>query len=524
MNASPPLSRLFRTREPSPIRSAGIRFAARTDGVEAVNVAIGNVSLPMHPAMQARMRTLGEAPSPFADGVVKYTPTVGTAEANAALLHIIASSGLSTEGLHSQITDGGSQAMELLIAGLCGPAGSTEGPLLLIDAAYTNYASFAERLGRPTVSVTRTLETSGKFTLPPLEEIEALITRTRPAALLVIPYDNPTGHYCDHATLVRLARLCVAHDLWLVSDEAYRELLYTGDRPSSVWGLTEAEVPGITGRRVSVESASKVWNACGLRIGGLVTDSRELSVRAVAENTASLCPSAIGQHIFGGLAHVPHAELQGWYRQQRAYYSAMAARFTEEMRRLVPGVIVSSPDASIYSVVDVRDVAPAGFDADAFLMYCAGAGSVDIDGRPMTLLAAPMAGFYSVTPGQPNPQSPRRHRAGRESEESARTCARTSRVTDPATGFSESSRVPVRGGNPQSPRRHRAGRESEESARTCARTSRVTDPATGFSESSRVPVRGGNPGRTQMRIAYVEPPDRMALAPRLLAGLLAAYL
>ena len=400
---APRLSEHFTSREPSVIRLAQIEFAKRAGNTADLNVAIGNVSLPMHPAMQRRLETLKAPGSPFADGVVKYTATVGLAETNAAFLNIIASSGCDTAGLHSQVTDGGSQGMELVIVGCCGPAGSDERPLLLIDAAYTNYTAFASRLGRRTVSITRTLGEDGRFSLPARAEIEATITRHRPGALVVIPYDNPTGQLYDRAALVDLARLCVEHNLWLISDEAYRELYYTADAPLSVWSLTEDEVPGITGRRISIETASKVWNACGLRIGGLITDSAEFHARAVAENTASLCSNTIGQHIFGALAGESHADLQLWYARQREYYHAMLQDFTTRTRALLPGVIVSSPDASIYSVVDVRNIAPADFDALEFVLWCARQGKVEIEGRYQTLLTAPMAGFYKMEAGVPNP-------------------------------------------------------------------------------------------------------------------------
>ena len=432
--AAPQLSQHFAARKPSVIRLAQIEFAKRRDDVEAVNVAIGNVSLPAHPALQRRLRGLGDEPSPFAGGAIKYTATVGLEETNAAFLNVIAASGFPTAGLASQVTDGGSQAMELVVTGCCGPAGSAERPLLLIDAAYTNYKAFAERLGRATVSITRTLDDDGRFSLPSPAEIEEAIVAHRPGAMVVIPYDNPTGHFYDRETLAALAGLCVEHGLWLVSDEAYRELHYV-DRPaSSVWGLTETEVPGITGRRIGIETASKVWNACGLRIGALVTDNPEFHARAVAENTASLCSNAIGQWIFGALAHESRDDLQAWFGRQREYYRAMLVALTGRLRELLPGVIVSSPDASIYSVVDVRNLVPEDFDALEFVLRCARTGRIEAGGRPLTLLTAPMAGFYSVPPGLPNP------------------------------------------------------------------------------------------GRTQLRIAYVETPERMALVPDLLAGLLRADL
>ncbi len=400
---NPNVSLHFKNRKPSAIRLAQIEFMKRTDDTDAVNTAIGNVSLPMHPAMQKRMASLAEAPSPFADGVVKYTATVGTKDAIDATLNIIASSGLDTEGLFAQITDGGSAAMELLIVGTCGPAGSSEKPLLLIDAAYTNYKALAERTGRQTASVRRALSSEGKFSLPDVSEIEETIKRTDPGALVVIPYDNPTGHYYDHDVMVELAKLCVKHNLWMASDEAYRELFYVDGAPSSIWRVTEAEVPGIAGRRISIETSSKVWNACGLRIGALVTDNEEFHTKSVAEYTANLCSNAIGQHIFGGLAEESHDDLHTWYDTQRGYYRELLETVSGGLKEAVPGLVVSSPDASIYSVVEVAAVAKPGFDALEFVLYCARKGTVDIDGKPFTLLVSPMAGFYQVDAGEENP-------------------------------------------------------------------------------------------------------------------------
>jgi aspartate aminotransferase len=188
----------------------------------------------------------------------------------------------------------------------------------------------------------------------------------------------------------------------MVSDEAYRELLYTGDDTVSIWGISDREVPGIGGRRISVESSSKVWNACGLRIGALVTDNEEFHTRAVAENTANLCPNAIGQYIFAALAGESYEELRSWYGQQRNYYKSMLNELVSRMEALLPGIIVSSPDASIYSVVDVRRIVPADFDAMNFVFYCAREGAVEKEGKRLTLLVAPMSGFYDL-PAAENP-------------------------------------------------------------------------------------------------------------------------
>jgi aspartate aminotransferase len=162
-------------------------------------------------------------------------------------------------------------------------------------------------------------------------------------------------------------------------------------------------VPGIQGRRISLETASKVWNACGLRVGALVTDNEAFHRKAVAENTACLCPNVIGQYVFAGLCQESHADLRAWYDRLRGYYREMLLGFSAGMRELAPEAIVSSPDASIYSVVDVRRMVDPDFDALDFVHYCASRGAVDLGGRPCTLLTAPMSGFYTVAPGQENP-------------------------------------------------------------------------------------------------------------------------
>ncbi len=405
--SKPILSAHFESRKPSDVRLAQIKYDARKEKPQAViNVAIGNVSLPTNPAMQKRMFELSAPESPFSKGVIRYTGTAGTPECQEAFKNILKCEGFDTDQLHVQVTDGGSAGMELLLIGVCGPAGTNERPLLMIDPAYTNYISFAERTGRKTVTVKRHLSEDGKFTLPELDKIEDIIKAHNPGALLVIPYDNPTGQLYDYETMIDLAKLCVKYNMWMASDEAYRELFYEEGKPLvSIWGVTDKEVPGIEGRRISIETASKVWNACGLRIGAVITDNAEFNNRSVAEYTANLCANAIGQYIFGGLAHQSKAEIAEWCTSIREYYKEQIVSVYNELKRQEPGLIVSTPDASIYSVIDVRNIVKPGFDSIEFVLYCAEEGSAEVDGVETTLLVAPMKGFYDIPKGEENPGS-----------------------------------------------------------------------------------------------------------------------
>jgi aspartate aminotransferase len=221
--------------------------------------------------------------------------------------------------------------------------------------------------------------------------------------VLVIPYDNPTGQFYDKETLCLFARLCVKYNMWMISDEAYRELYYEEKGNTSIWGITDREVPGIEGRRISIDSASKVWNACGLRTGALITDNGEFHEKSVAENTFSLCPNAIGQYIFGALAHESHKDLNKWYKKQRNYYIRILTQVNNELKQRLPGIIVSIPQASIYSVIDVRTIAKPHFDALEFVMFCARKGSVKVGTNSATLLVAPMSGFYQASYKGENP-------------------------------------------------------------------------------------------------------------------------
>ena len=401
----PALSEHLKKRMPSDVRLGQIKFGERSVKPALMNVAIGNVSLPTNPAMQKRMFSLDAPESPFSKGVVKYSGTAGTDEAQEAFKNILRCEGFDTSKLFVQVTDGGSTGMELLLLGVCGDAGTDDKPLMMIDPAYTNYIAFAERVGRKTVTVKRHLGDDGKFSLPELDKIEETIKKHNPGALLVIPYDNPTGQLYDYATLKDLAKICVKYNMWMISDEAYRELYYGESELVSIWGITDADVPGIEGRRISIDTASKVWSACGLRIGALITDNKEFHTQSVAEYTANLCANVIGQYIFGALAHESKEQIDGWCTGIREYYKNIMFKFYKGMMELDPGLIVSSPDSAIYSVIDVRNVVKQGFDSINFVMYCAQEGSVDLSGVETTLLVAPMKGFYDIKPGKVNPGS-----------------------------------------------------------------------------------------------------------------------
>lgn len=401
----PILSPYMMERVPSGIRLGAIKFSQRKDRPILVNGSIGNVKRPMYPAMQERLQHLGAADSPFHTGIVPYVGTSGTEECQEAFRHILCSQGYKADDLYVQVTDGASVAMEIVMLGVCGGAGEEERPLLMLDPTYTNYDFVGKRIGRKTVSVERRLNEDGHYEMPSIETVERRIQEEKPGALLIIPYDNPTGQLFTKDTLKAYATLCVKYNLWMISDEAYRELAYEKDAEQiSIWALSDADVPGIEGRRISLETASKLWNACGLRIGAIITDNALYFEKCEAEYTANLCANTLGQYIFGALAHEPVERLQAWYESQRNYYRHMMFDLHSAFKAIEPDFIISEPEASIYFVIDVRKAAKPGFDGVDFALYCAEKGAVTLDdGKTYTLLLAPLNGFYSGAADDNNP-------------------------------------------------------------------------------------------------------------------------
>ncbi|MBU0757865.1 MAG: aminotransferase class I/II-fold pyridoxal phosphate-dependent enzyme [Nanoarchaeota archaeon] len=412
MNKKPTISEFYKEKQPSCIRKAQIMFAEQQakrkqnnePAMDVVNVAIGNVSLPTHPKMIKEY--LYPTNPDLRAGVWKYTATVGTEKCGMAFINIINSfiKGKKPK-LYAAIENGSSPLMKLSMLGVCGNPCTGERPLLGFDPVYTNYIEVGKEIGRKVVSLKRSLNSDGTFSVLSVQDVETAIQKYNPGALLIIPYDNPSGQFLRQETINEYAKLCMKYGLYLISDEAYRGLLYTDDEISTVWNITDHDIPGIeqAGIRISLETMSKVFNACGLRMGALVTDSKEFFVKAVAANTTYLCASAIDQNLVSVFADESHEEIQTWVKGLRDYYKRILVDLHNSFNALLPGIIASQPESSIYIVVDVRNIAKPGFSAEDFVKFCAIEGKVDINGKETTLLVAPMTGFYNTPKGEESP-------------------------------------------------------------------------------------------------------------------------
>ncbi len=384
-------------REPSSIRRAQISYGSRLDisEVSVINLAIGNISLPMHPVMIARAKDLLSDNSPFKNGVVRYSSSEGTKECTDAIIQSI-NAELTVDmskDIHCVVTDGGSQAMELMLLGVCDSHGDK--PILYIDPLYTNYSEFSKRLSISSVSFNRSLNENGFFSEIDITRLRNQLEKDKPNGILIIPSDNPTGQQISRKSIIEIAQLCVEKDIWLISDEAYRNIYFTKNGPTSIWNISKIDVPGIVGRRISIESVSKVWNACGLRIGALVTDNENMYKKVRSEYTANLCANVIGQYIFSSVANLNSTEIVSWYNSQRNYYLKIIDELVLDFGKVLPGLIISKPQAAIYIVLDFKNIVPINFNISDFIDYCACHGRCNIDSKVYTLLLAPMTGFYA---------------------------------------------------------------------------------------------------------------------------------
>ncbi len=391
------LSDYYQSLKPSPLRGARQIASKRKDKVKIIDSSIGSVGLPTNSEIQKRMRTLMGG---FKDKALPYTSTEGTDEAKQAFVNIYRSLGVDIKDKLIHITASGSLGMQYVMLGLC----EKNKPLAGFSPMYANYLSYGKRFNLPVVSLKRVLNDNGVFTIPGKKEIESFIKRTRPAALLVIPADNPTGAYFDQKKIDFLAKLCVKYKMWLVSDEAYFGLYYQGKKDvSSIWRVTNKQVLGIEGRRIGIHSASKNMNACGLRIGAVITDNEEFHQKAVNCASADLCAGIVDQYLFGALANASQVKIRKFLADLRLHYFEMLSRFRDKLISLNPRLIVSMPEASIYSVVDFKNATPKDFKALDFINWVAEKGKVMINGKPYIMIGAPMSGFYQVGKNEKNP-------------------------------------------------------------------------------------------------------------------------
>ena len=270
------------------------------------------------------------------------------------------------------VTTGGSEA--LLFA--FGTIMDTDDEVIIPEPFYANYNGFSTASGVNIVPVISKIEDN--FALPPIEEFEKLITSKTKAILICNP-GNPTGYLYSKEEIKKLASIVKKHNLFLISDEVYREFAYDGAKHYSI--MQEED---IAEHAIMIDSVSKRYSMCGARIGCLVSKNKEVISTALKFAQARLSPPTLAQIASEAALETP-----------QSYFDDVITEYVERRNILISelekieGVKVAKPKGAFYCIVEL----PIN-NADYFAQWLL--ENFEIDGE--TIMVAPAAGFYS-TPG-----------------------------------------------------------------------------------------------------------------------------
>ncbi|WP_188050147.1 pyridoxal phosphate-dependent aminotransferase [Flavobacterium sp. GP15] len=304
--------------------------------------------------------------------ILEYSHSAGNESYRKKLAAYYTNQGIPVNTEDIIVTTGGSEALMFAM-------GSTmdQGDEIIIpEPFYANYNGFSTASGINVIPVISTIDTG--FALPAVADFEKLITPKTKAILICNP-GNPTGYLYSKEEIMQLAALVKKHDLFLISDEVYREFTYDGDIHYSVMN-----VPGLEEHAIMIDSVSKRYSMCGARIGCIVSKNKELMATVMKFAQARLSPPTIEQIASEAALETPQAyfdEVISEYRERRD-------TLIEELNK-IEGVIVSKPKGAFYCIAQL----PID-NADAFAQWLL--ESYDLNGE--TVMVAPAAGFYS-TPG-----------------------------------------------------------------------------------------------------------------------------
>jgi len=270
------------------------------------------------------------------------------------------------------VTTGGSEA--LLFSMMCA---LNEGDEIIVpEPFYANYISFAQTANAKIVPVTAHIDNG--FALPPISDFEKLITPKTKAILICNP-SNPTGYLYSKEELELLREMVIKHNLWLFSDEVYREFVYGGQKHISVLNLE-----GLDKHAIVIDSVSKRYSLCGVRIGCVVSKNVELMQAIMKLAQARLSPPTLGQVAGEAATETPQSyfdEVNNEYIHRRD--------FIVEALSKIPGVVCPTPGGSFYVTVKL----PVD-DTDKFCQWLLS----DFNYNGETVMMAPASGFYA-TPG-----------------------------------------------------------------------------------------------------------------------------
>ncbi|MBD8347378.1 pyridoxal phosphate-dependent aminotransferase [Dysgonomonas sp. HGC4] len=350
----------------SPIRKlAPLSDSAKARGLKVYHLNIGQPDLPTPQAGLDALKNIDRT-------ILEYSPSDGYRSYREKLVGYYAKYNINVSADEIIITTGGSEAVLFAFLACLNPGDE----IIVPEPAYANYMAFAVSAGAIIRPVSSTIEEG--FALPPIEKFEELINE-RTKGIMICNPNNPTGYLYSRAEMNQIKKLIQKHDLYLFSDEVYREFIYTGSPYVSACHLV-----GIEENVVLIDSVSKRYSECGIRIGALITKNKELLKAVMKFCQARLSPPLIGQIVAEASLDADPDYLRDTYEEY-----VERRKFLIDRLNMIPGVYSPIPMGAFYTVVKL----PVD-DADKFCEWCLS----DFEYEGQTIFMAPASGFYT-TPG-----------------------------------------------------------------------------------------------------------------------------
>lgn len=357
----------------SPIRKlTPFADAAKARGMKVYHLNIGQPDLPTPRKALDALKAIDRT-------TLEYSPSQGIKSLREKLSSYYGKFGIDAKPDDIIVTAGGSEALLLTFMACLNPGDE----IIMTEPGYANYLSFAVTAGVTVKTVTSRIENG--FALPSVEDFEAAITDKTKAILICNP-NNPTGYLYSSEELFRLRDIVKQHDLFLFSDEVYREFRYT-DAPY----LSALNLEGIEDNVIVIDSVSKRYSECGIRIGMIVSHNKEVMGAILKFCQARLSPPLLGQI-------VAEASIEGTEEYSKECFDEYLGRrnfFIEGLNK-IPGVYSPMPNGAFYTIASL----PVK-DAEDFCKWCLTDFCYHDDESGCTgetVMMAPAQGFYS-TPG-----------------------------------------------------------------------------------------------------------------------------
>ncbi|MBS1615783.1 MAG: pyridoxal phosphate-dependent aminotransferase [Bacteroidetes bacterium] len=348
---------------PSPIRKlVPYADAAKQRGIQVYHLNIGQPDIETPKAILDAVR--------HADiQVLEYSHSAGFESYRRKLVEYYSRNGIAINHNQIIVTTGGSEAIAFGIQSCLDPGDE----IIIPEPFYANYNGFSTAAGVRVVPIPSQIENG--FALPPIEAFEQAVT-TRTKAILICNPNNPTGYLYSREELELLRAICLKHDLFLFSDEAYREFCYDGRRHISALSLD-----GLEEHAILMDTISKRYSACGGRIGAFVTRNQQVLDTAMKFAQARLSPPSFAQILGEAAVDLP-----------ADYFDAVHAEYTARrdvlVQRLnaIPGVFCPNPGGAFYAMakLPVRD-------SEAFCQWLL----EEFSHEGSTVMMAPAGGFYA---------------------------------------------------------------------------------------------------------------------------------